>query len=82
MDFTQFKERYIAKMVGTGVYTTEELENDESFTLQLHMFYVGFIVYSEYQHEMNKNAYKAQLQAKREARAQPKIYVPNGGVLH
>lgn len=79
MNFEEFKKRYIAKLMKSGLYQSqEEIENDAEFNDRMAEMYLGFMVYSEWQNEYAKAAHE---KAKREAliqakKKQSKIIVP------
>lgn len=75
MDFETFKERYITKLLKSGLYKDrEELENDADFNDRMAEMYLGFMVYAEYQIEHAKKQYEEMKKKEAEKEQRSKIY--------
>lgn len=78
MNFETFKERYITKLLKSGLYESrEELESDEGLNDRMAEIYLGFMVYSEYQNEQAKKQYD-EMKEREQQKQKPQIYT--GGV--
>lgn len=83
MNFEEFKKRYVAKLMKSGLYVPEDLDNDAEFNDRMAEIYLGLMVYAEFQNEYAKAAYeKSQAEALIKAKKQAKkIYVPNKEII-